>query len=62
MEAVLAFKQTAELDAAKYMTKYIAQQYSESEAAKHREACHEFAEQREALRLALREEVSPHND
>jgi hypothetical protein len=56
MEAVLAFKQTAELDAAKYMTKYIAQQYSESEAAKHREACHEFAEQREALRSALREE------
>ena len=32
------------------------QHYSEREAAKHREACHEFAEQREGLRLALREE------
>ena len=56
MEPVLAFKLTAELDAAKFMTRYIEQQYSEAEAAKHREACHEFAEQREALRLAVRED------
>eukprot|EP01043_Picozoa_sp_COSAG02_P030159 COSAG02_NODE_1913_length_10405_cov_3.734330_6_plen_581_part_00 len=56
METVLGYKQTAELDMAKHLTKYIAQKYSEREAAKHREACHEFGEEREALRLALREE------
>ena len=53
---MLAYKQTAELDVAKLLTKYIAQHYSDHEAAKHREACHEFGEEREALRLALREE------